>query len=91
MDDLVKRLRGVCLFSPLDWQEHVALAREAADRLLALEAVVTAAEEFATHGTVLTTCDRGPCQRVVEAKDNSDPQAKLYDALAALDKLKEGR
>lgn len=39
MSDLVERLRNdVCLFSKLDWQESVALAREAADRITSLEA-----------------------------------------------------
>lgn len=33
MDDLVARLRKVALFSRLDWQEHVALAHEAADEI----------------------------------------------------------
>jgi len=48
--------------------------------------VIAAAREFLESGTVLTMCNRGPCQRVVEDKDNSDPQAKLIAALKALDR-----
>jgi hypothetical protein len=34
MSDIVERLRNeVCLLSRLDWQEHVALANEAADEI----------------------------------------------------------
>ena len=41
MDDLSKRLRNdVCLTSALDWQEHVALAREAADTIDRQRAVI---------------------------------------------------
>lgn len=36
-------------------------------------------------GTKLTACDRGACQQVIECDDRSDPQAKLYDALADLE------
>lgn len=46
--------------------------------------VVEAAKDFRENGTVLTSCSRGPCQQVVEHEDNSDPQAKLYAALARL-------
>ncbi len=38
MTDIVHRLRNdVCLTSTLDWQEHVALAREAADEIERLQ------------------------------------------------------
>jgi uncharacterized protein GlcG (DUF336 family) len=47
------------------------------------QAVIKAAQEFRDNGTILTVCNRGACQRVVERKDNSDPQAKLFDALKA--------
>lgn len=53
-----------------------------AERLLA---VVEAAREFRECGTVLTSCDRGACQQVIERNDDTDPQAKLYLALRALD------
>lgn len=51
-------------------------------------AVVNAAQEFIAKGTVLTVCDRGACQRVVERDDNTDPQAKL---ISAVEKFQEAR
>ena len=54
------------------------------DYVRRLEAVAAAAREFRDSGTVLTSCSRGACQRVIEHKDKTDPQAKLFAALAAL-------
>ena len=40
---VVERLQNdVCLFSRLDWQDHVALAREAAAVILALQTEIAA-------------------------------------------------
>ena len=58
----------------------------AEEQIKVLIAVAEAAEEFRDKGTVLTSCDRGPCQRVVERRDGTDPQAKLFHALAAWSK-----
>lgn len=68
--------------------------QDALDTIAALEAerdalarVADAAELFAKEGTTLTQCDRGFCQRVIEKKDKSDPQCKLFDALRAAGRL----
>lgn len=50
-----------------------------------LRRVVEAARVFRDEGTTLTVCDLGPCQRVNEKRDRSDPQAILYKTLAALE------
>jgi hypothetical protein len=65
-----------------DLQVRAEAAEAERDRLLG---VLEAAREFRDRGTVLTSCGRGPCQRVIEHEDRSDPQAKLYAALKALD------
>lgn len=44
-----------------------------------------AAEVFRDRGTKLTSCSQGACQQVIEHDDNSDPQAKLFDALRKLE------
>jgi hypothetical protein len=48
MTDIVERLRNdVCLFSRLDWQDHVALAKAAADEIDQLrKALADCAERF---------------------------------------------
>ena len=56
------------------------------DRIEGAERIIEIAKEFRDKGTKLTSCDRGPCQQVVECDDRSDPQARLYDALAAMEK-----
>jgi len=59
-------------------------AVEGRDKLVeAREGLAVAVREFVRAGTVLTICDRGPCQRVVEHEDRTDPQSKLFEALDA--------
>ncbi|MEK9751616.1 MAG: hypothetical protein VW338_00170 [Rhodospirillaceae bacterium] len=65
--------------------EHLKELKSSRDRIASLERVVEAAREFRDNGTVLTVCGGGPCQRVIEYSDNSDPQAKLFAALKAHD------
>lgn len=48
MSPITERLRNdVCLLSKLDWQDHVALAREAADTI---DALVAALERVRSDG-----------------------------------------
>ena len=61
-----------------------ASATPSAAVALAEREVVEAAWEFVNKGTVLTSCNRGPCQRVIEHKDNSDPQARLIRTFKTL-------
>ena len=57
---IVERLRNdVCLLSKLDWQEHVALAREAADEIERLREV-----EKAARWQPIKTMP-GPCVRAI--------------------------
>lgn len=66
--------------------EYLDRAEAAEARVADLTAVVEAAKLFVKEGTRLTVCDRGPCQQVIERKDRSDPQSRLF---AALDRLGE--
>lgn len=65
-------------------RQQTEKADELEDANARLWGVVNAAIEFRDKGTFLTVCSRGACQQVREKKDKSDPQAKLYAALAAL-------
>ncbi len=48
--NIVDRLRNdVCLTSPLGWQEHVALAREAADEIERLRGILVEANNRWRH------------------------------------------
>ena len=62
--------------------EYQHRIREAASIIDAGNAeLVKAVELFRDEGTILTACDRGACQQVVEKADKSDPQARLYNTL----------
>ena len=78
-------MKNIGLASYLGDLENIARKALSPNTGAGLLAVVTAARDFADNGTTLTMCDRGPCQRVIEAKDRSDPQMKLFNALSALD------
>lgn len=51
------------------------------EKLAKAEKVIEAACNFRDNGTVLTSCNRGPCQQVIEHYDKSDPQYVLFQAL----------
>lgn len=84
---IVERLRNdVCLLSKLGWQEHVALANEAADEIERLLEVEKAAR-VVMHRLHACSMIDGPDWGY--DKQDHEQLAALSDALAALDQHRQ--